>query len=110
MATFILCIMLAGADEQPQRIDWSLYENSPATLEYIRDVRLNRVARRSWRMQNGGIGLRNRVGIRPIISVLPEGTYMGGMVTVSGDRRYVRINMMPYFSSIGRVYTFSFQH
>lgn len=48
------------------------------------------------------------VGYQPVISVISEGVAMNVLATVSGDRRYVRINANPSFSSISDVFTFSF--
>jgi tetratricopeptide (TPR) repeat protein len=53
----------------------------------------------------GGAGA---VGYQPVISVISEGIAMSALATVSGDRRYVRINAAPVFSSITDVFTFSF--
>lgn len=49
------------------------------------------------------------VGYRPIIGWLPSGPQMNvGPVAVSHDRRYVRIPIQPFFSSIGPVHTFNY--
>ena len=48
------------------------------------------------------------MGYQPIISMISEGIAMNVLATVSGDRRYVRINAAPRFSSITDVFTFSF--
>ncbi len=48
------------------------------------------------------------VGYQPVISMISEGIAMNALATVSGDRRYVRINAAPRFSSITDVFTFSF--
>jgi hypothetical protein len=47
------------------------------------------------------------VGYTPVITNIPEGVYLSAMATVSGDRRYVRINAAPIFSSITDVFTFT---
>ncbi|MDB5345990.1 MAG: hypothetical protein JWP89_4367 [Schlesneria sp.] len=54
------------------------------------------------------VGGGGAVGYQPVISVISEGIAMNAMATVSGDRRYVRINAAPVFSSITDVFTFSF--
>jgi hypothetical protein len=51
---------------------------------------------------------RSRVGFYPVITVLPEGTNMMASAVISGDRRYVRANIAPIFSSVGRIDTFTF--
>ena len=49
------------------------------------------------------------VGYRPIIGWLPTGPQMNvGPVVVSHDRRYVRVPIQPFFSSIGPVHTFNY--
>ena len=54
------------------------------------------------------VGGGGAVGYQPIISTISEGIVMNALATVSGDRRYVRINAAPVFSSITDVFTFSF--
>jgi hypothetical protein len=44
-----------------------------------------------------------------VISPVSEGVWMSALATVSGDRRYVRINASPFFSAITDVFTFTFQ-
>ena len=47
-------------------------------------------------------------GYQPVISNLQEGTNMSATAVVSADRRYVRVQAIPFFSGIGAVYTFNF--
>lgn len=54
------------------------------------------------------VGGGGAVGYQPVISVISEGITMNAMATISGDRRYVRMNVAPVFSSITDVFTFSF--
>ena len=49
------------------------------------------------------------IGYTPVISPVSEGVWMSALATVSGDRRYVRINASPFFSAITDVFTFTFQ-
>ncbi|PQO29552.1 hypothetical protein DTL21_26235 [Bremerella cremea] len=76
-------------------------ESSYAAEEYVSDVNNNSndFVRR----------VRNSVGYRPVITTLPEGANFSAFAVVSADRRYVRFNGTPLFSSIGEVtsYTFS---
>jgi general secretion pathway protein D len=46
---------------------------------------------------------------QPVIVVLSEGTLMTVQAVVSDDRRYVRLTLVPFFSSIGDVRTFTFE-
>lgn len=46
---------------------------------------------------------------QPVIVVLSEGTMMTVQAVVSDDRRYVRLTMVPFFSQIGNVDTFTFE-
>jgi general secretion pathway protein D len=45
---------------------------------------------------------------QPVIVVLSEGTHMTVQAVVSNDRRFVRLTIVPLFSSIGAVNTFQF--
>ncbi len=59
----------------------------------------------------GGVGqIAQRgaaVGYTPVITQIAEGVRMSALATVSGDRRYVRINANPVFSSITDVFSFT---
>jgi general secretion pathway protein D len=46
---------------------------------------------------------------QPVIVVLSEGTILSVQAVVSDDRRYVRMTLLPFFSSIGDVRTFTFE-
>jgi general secretion pathway protein D len=46
---------------------------------------------------------------QPVIVVLSEGTFMTVQAVVSSDRRFVRLTIVPFFSKIGNVNTFTFQ-
>jgi general secretion pathway protein D len=46
---------------------------------------------------------------QPVIVVLSEGTLMTIQAVVSDDRRYVRMTVVPFFSQIGDVDTFTFE-
>ncbi len=46
---------------------------------------------------------------QPVIVVLSEGTLMTIQAVVSDDRRYVRLTVVPFFSEIGDVQTFTFE-
>lgn len=46
---------------------------------------------------------------QPVIVVLSEGTMMTVQAVVSDDRRYVRLTLVPFFSQIGEVSTFTFE-
>ena len=45
---------------------------------------------------------------QPVIVVLNEGTFLNVQAVVSDDRRFVRLTVVPFFSSIGEVNTFTF--
>jgi general secretion pathway protein D len=45
----------------------------------------------------------------PVITVLGEGTSLSVQAVVSHDRRFVRLTLVPLFSEIGEVSTFTFQ-
>jgi general secretion pathway protein D len=46
---------------------------------------------------------------QPVIVVLSEGTFLTVQAVVSNDRRFVRLTVVPFFSKIGNVQTFTFQ-
>ncbi|MCA9241557.1 MAG: hypothetical protein KDA37_15210, partial [Planctomycetales bacterium] len=46
---------------------------------------------------------------QPVIVVLSEGTLMNIQAVVSDDRKYVRLTVVPFFSQIGDVDTFTFE-
>ena len=46
---------------------------------------------------------------QPVIVVLNEGVFMTVQATVSNDRRFVRLTVVPFFSTIGDVNTFQFE-
>jgi general secretion pathway protein D len=45
---------------------------------------------------------------QPVITVLNEGTSLSVQAVVSADRRFVRLTLVPFFSQIGDVDTFTF--
>jgi general secretion pathway protein D len=45
---------------------------------------------------------------QPVITVLNEGTSLSVQAVVSADRRFVRLTLVPFFSQIGDVETFTF--
>jgi general secretion pathway protein D len=45
---------------------------------------------------------------QPVIVVLNEGTSLNVQAVVSADRRFVRLTLVPFFSQIGEVNTFTF--
>jgi len=46
---------------------------------------------------------------QPVITVLSEGTAVNVQAVVSNDRRFVRLTLVPFFSSIGKVQEFQFE-
>jgi general secretion pathway protein D len=46
---------------------------------------------------------------QPIITVLSEGTAVNVQAVVSSDRRFVRLTLVPFFSTIGKVEEFQFE-
>jgi general secretion pathway protein D len=45
---------------------------------------------------------------QPVIVILSEGTFLTVQAVVSNDRRFVRLTVIPFFSTIGTVDTFTF--
>ncbi len=48
------------------------------------------------------------VAHQPVITILPEGANLNVQAVVSDDRRFVRLNMVPFFSQVTDVTTFTF--
>ncbi len=48
------------------------------------------------------------VAHQPIITILPDGTTLDVQAVVSDDRRFVRLNLVPFFSQVTDVQTFTF--
>ncbi|MEM9943034.1 MAG: hypothetical protein AAF939_15835, partial [Planctomycetota bacterium] len=48
------------------------------------------------------------VAQQPVITLLPEGTNLNVTAVVSEDRKYVRLQLVPFFSEIDSVETFTF--
>jgi hypothetical protein len=48
------------------------------------------------------------VGYQPVVRIIPEGAQLTTGAVISADRRYVRINALPLFSTITDVFTFDF--
>lgn len=46
---------------------------------------------------------------QPVILWLPEGTFLSVQAVASTDRRFVRMTVVPFFSQIGEVNTFTFE-
>lgn len=46
---------------------------------------------------------------QPVIVVLNEGTFLSVQAVVTSDRRFVRLTIVPFFSNIGEVNTFTFE-
>ncbi|HBJ38897.1 MAG TPA: general secretion pathway protein GspD [Planctomycetaceae bacterium] len=49
------------------------------------------------------------VAQQPIVTVLKEGTQLNVQAVVSDDKRFVRVTLVPYFSQIGDVGTFTYE-
>jgi hypothetical protein len=60
------------------------------------------------RLRRNLVNQLQQVGYQPIISTIPEGTMMRAQSIVSADRRYIRLTMLPQFTAITDVFTFSF--
>jgi hypothetical protein len=91
----------AAGGQGPQQ----LQQQAQWELQQARQLRETLEREYFWRRHGYGYG--PAVGYAPVITWLPEGTYMGASGVVSPDRRYVRVNAMPFFSSIGPVYHYN---
>jgi general secretion pathway protein D len=48
------------------------------------------------------------VAHQPVITILPDGTSLNVTAVVSDDRKYVRLQLVPFFSQVTEVETFTF--
>lgn len=97
----------------PEQID-TLVQQVQARQAQIRQQQYRQaVAYRNylWRQQQAYLynARRRGVGFAPVITWLPQGASMTAGAVVSPDRRYVRVNVQPFFSTIGPVHTFNMQ-
>jgi hypothetical protein len=69
--------------------------------------RVTRRVRRDFQASRNAAA-QGEPGFQPVITVLQEGAMLQTLAVVSGDRRYVRITPVPFFSTITDVFTFSF--
>ena len=83
-----------------------------ALLRQGRDKKLSGKAMREFAESRGEIDSRTirragAIGFRPVIQVIPDGATLQAQAIVSPDRRYVRIGVVPTFSNITDVFTFT---
>lgn len=106
-------------DLRPKQID-ELLQNVLAQQLPAPDARDAALRLAEWELQRA-IAIRRAleaeywrrygygVGYMPVVTWLPQGTSMGASAVISPDRRYVRVNTQPFFSSIGPVYTYNWR-
>ncbi len=82
-------------------------EQRLAQARAYRDNLRRQLAAQRYGNNRGTYG--NNVGYMPVITWLPEGAQLAAGAVVSPDRRYVRVNAQPFFSSVGPVHSFNFQ-
>lgn len=95
-----------------------LLDVRPDPADVARRTRPEWANRRGRAPERSGVAFGNRrqnavagggsVGYQPVITVLSEGVALNALAVVSGDRRYVRLSLAPFFSAITGVNTFSF--
>jgi len=109
------------AQMSPQRVDalLQLYQKRAGLWEEERDLETRRQLATSQAYRNMRVrDYQNRlaaaggggrpVGYAPVVTWLPEGASLGASAVVSPDRRYVRMNLQPFFSRVVGVDTFNF--
>ena len=110
------------ADMSPQRID-QLVENyqkraaaerdaqsDEAYLQAVQDQATRDALIQQYQQRLAASRRGGNPGFAPVITTLPSGAQLGASAVVSPDRRYVRMNLQPFFSSVGPVQTFTFQN
>ena len=73
-----------------------------AQAELVRARALRQALEQEFALWRNG-----NVGYAPVVTWLPQGTQMGASAVISPDRRYVRTNVTPFFSSVGPVYSYN---
>lgn len=68
-----------------------------------------RVSRQTVGPAGGGgpVGRGGAIGFQPVITQIPDGIGLSGMAIVSGDRRYVKLSLAPFFQTVIGVDSFS---
>jgi hypothetical protein len=99
----------------PQRLDqlvaiYQKRQQSPeAQLEQLEDPAYREALLRQYQARLAAARSGGSPGYAPVITTLPSGAQLGASAVVSPDRRYVRMNLQPFFSSVGPVQNFTFQ-
>jgi tetratricopeptide (TPR) repeat protein len=96
---------LAGAVKRQQELSRAVLAQQ---IESGSDPRLLPVRPGDAARQAALFGRPGAVGFQPIIQTLPDGSMFSAVAVVSADRRYVRVAVLPIFSRIGAVQTFTF--
>jgi hypothetical protein len=78
-----------------------------ANGDLARALKTRETLRRMAAARHGAM-VPSPAGFYPVITVLPTGASLTASAVVSPDRRHVRVNVNPFFSSIGPVDTFNF--
>ena len=86
---------LAARNRRRERLVPSTREGRRAGARFVED-------------RQRGAGRPGAPGYQPVISIISEGVTSTAMAVVSGDRRYVRLGMLPMFSALTDVQSFSF--
>ncbi len=96
-------------DEAVQEVQTGEARLQQSRDEAFRQAKIAEYQQRLAAARAGG-GVGGRPGFAPVITTLPSGTQLGASAVVSPDRRYVRMSLQPFFSSVGPVQTFTFQN
>ncbi len=85
-------------------------QSDEAYLQQVRDQANRDAAILQYQQRLAASRSGRNPGFAPVITTLPSGASLGASAVVSPDRRYVRMNLQPFFSSVGPVQTFTFQN
>ena len=85
-------------------------QSDEAYLQKVRDEATRQALIAQYQQRLAASRSGRNPGFSPVITTLPSGAQLGASAVVSPDRRYVRMNLQPFFSSVGPVQTFTFQN
>jgi hypothetical protein len=116
-ADFLKEIDRKVAAMSPERLDQlvAIYQKrqqsstAVAQLEQLEDPAYREALVRQYQARLAAARSGGSPGYAPVVTTLPSGAQLGASAVVSPDRRYVRMNLQPFFSSVGPVQNFTFQ-
>ena len=85
-------------------------QSDDAYVQKVRDEATRQALIAQYQQRLAAARSGRNPGFAPVITTLPSGTQLNASAVVSPDRRYVRMNLQPFFSQVGPVQNFTFQN